>query len=163
MLCPQGSYTKAIDIWSVGCIFAELIGGKALFPGKNYIHQLNLILDVLGTDCTKSVMEKIDNERARNFILSRPAKAKVEWKTMFPHATEQALDLLDNMLTFDADHRYTVEQCLAHPYLATYHDAANPEPTADSLWNEQEFENMELGIEELKKLLWDELQHFKSQ
>ena len=42
-------YTKAIDVWSVGCIFAELLGRKPLFPGKDYIHQLNLITDVIGT------------------------------------------------------------------------------------------------------------------
>ena len=41
-------YTKAIDVWSVGCIFAELLGRKPLFPGKDYIHQLNLITDVRG-------------------------------------------------------------------------------------------------------------------
>ena len=42
-------YTKAIDVWSIGCIFAELLGRKPLFPGKDYIHQLNLITDVIGT------------------------------------------------------------------------------------------------------------------
>ena len=42
-------YTKAIDVWSVGCIFAELLGSKPLFPGDDYIHQLRIITDVLGT------------------------------------------------------------------------------------------------------------------
>jgi serine/threonine protein kinase len=41
-------YTKAIDVWSLGCIFAELLGTKPLFPGDDYIHQLRLIIDVLG-------------------------------------------------------------------------------------------------------------------
>ena len=42
-------YTKAIDVWSVGCIFAELLGRKPLFPGDDYIHQLQIICDKLGT------------------------------------------------------------------------------------------------------------------
>lgn len=42
-------YTKAIDVWSVGCILAEMLSGKPLFPGRDYHHQLTLILDVLGT------------------------------------------------------------------------------------------------------------------
>ena len=41
-------YTKAIDVWSVGCILAEMLNGKPLFPGRDYHHQLSLILDVLG-------------------------------------------------------------------------------------------------------------------
>jgi mitogen-activated protein kinase 7 len=43
------SYTKAIDMWSVGCIFAELLGGKPLFKGRDYVDQLNQILNILGT------------------------------------------------------------------------------------------------------------------
>ena len=42
-------YTPAIDIWSIGCIFAEVIMGKPLFPGKNVVHQLDLMTDLLGT------------------------------------------------------------------------------------------------------------------
>ena len=42
-------YTPAIDIWSIGCIFAEVVTGKPLFPGKNVVHQLDLMTDLLGT------------------------------------------------------------------------------------------------------------------
>ncbi|KAG2332237.1 hypothetical protein Bca52824_003417 [Brassica carinata] len=42
-------YTPAIDIWSIGCIFAEVLMGKPLFPGKNVVHQLDLMTDLLGT------------------------------------------------------------------------------------------------------------------
>ena len=42
------SYTTAIDVWAVGCIFAEMLGRKALFPGRDYLHQLRLIIDHLG-------------------------------------------------------------------------------------------------------------------
>ena len=42
-------YTPAIDIWSIGCIFAEILNGKPLFPGKNVVHQLEIITDLLGT------------------------------------------------------------------------------------------------------------------
>lgn len=42
-------YTPAIDIWSIGCIFAEMLTGKPLFPGKNVVHQLDIMTDLLGT------------------------------------------------------------------------------------------------------------------
>jgi serine/threonine protein kinase len=48
ILSPK-DYKSAIDVWSVGCIFAEMLGRKPLFPGNDFIHQLNLINEVVGT------------------------------------------------------------------------------------------------------------------
>lgn len=48
-------YTPAIDIWSIGCIFAEMLSGKPLFPGKNVVHQLDLMTDLLGTPPPESI------------------------------------------------------------------------------------------------------------
>lgn len=48
-------YTPAIDIWSIGCIFAEVLTGKPLFPGKSIVHQLELITDLLGTPSADTV------------------------------------------------------------------------------------------------------------
>ena len=56
------AYTKAIDVWSIGCILAEMLGGRALFPGKNYLHQLVLIMSVIGTP-TPQELECITNEK----------------------------------------------------------------------------------------------------
>jgi len=49
VVSPKMQYTPAIDIWSIGCIFAEVLTGKPLFPGKNVVHQLDLMTDLLGT------------------------------------------------------------------------------------------------------------------
>ena len=48
-------YTPAIDIWSIGCIFAEMLSGRPLFPGKNVVHQLDLMTDLLGTPSSDSI------------------------------------------------------------------------------------------------------------
>lgn len=55
-------YSKAIDMWSVGCIFAELLGGKPLFKGRDYVDQLNQILAILGTPDDET-LSRIGSER----------------------------------------------------------------------------------------------------
>ncbi len=70
-LDPDPRYTAAIDIWSVGCIFAELLGRKPLFPGKDYVHQLNLITRVLGSP-GESDLDFIDSEKAKRYMRSLP-------------------------------------------------------------------------------------------
>lgn len=55
-------YTKSIDIWSVGCILAEMLSRRAIFPGKHYLDQLNHILGVLGSPSPED-LECIINEK----------------------------------------------------------------------------------------------------
>lgn len=120
MLNSKG-YTKSIDIWSVGCILAEMISNRPIFPGKHYLDQLNHILNILGSP-TQEDLNCIINEKARSYLQSLPPKAKQSWRAQYPHADERALDLLDKMLTFNPHKRITVEQCLEHPYLEQYYE-----------------------------------------
>ena len=66
-------YTTAIDVWAVGCIFAEMIGRKALFPGRDYLHQLRLIIDVLGTPSEED-LASIANVQAVQFLRTLPVQ-----------------------------------------------------------------------------------------
>ncbi|KAM0714564.1 hypothetical protein Q7P37_009860 [Cladosporium fusiforme] len=121
-------YTKAIDLWSVGCILAEMLRGKALFPGKDYHHQLTLIFDILGTPIGEDY-NGIRSRRAREYIKTLPFKEKTPWKAIFPRASDLSLDLPERLLTFDPVKRIDVEGALKHPYLEPYHDPED-EPTA---------------------------------
>ncbi|KAL8918278.1 MAG: hypothetical protein Q9208_007446 [Pyrenodesmia sp. 3 TL-2023] len=151
-------YTKAIDVWSVGCILAEMLSGKPLFPGKDYHHQLTLILDVLGTP-TMEDYYGIKSRRAREYIRSLPFKKKVPLKHMFPRTSDLALDLLEKLLAFNPVKRITVEEALRHPYLEPYHDPED-EPTANPI--PEEFFDFDknkdsLTKEELKQLIFAEI------
>ena len=108
-----------------------MLSGKPLFPGKDYHHQLTLILDVLGTP-TMEDYYGIKSRRAREYIRSLPFKKKIPWKAMFPKTSDLALDLLDKLLAFNPAKRITVEEALRHPYLEPYHDPED-EPTADAI------------------------------
>jgi mitogen-activated protein kinase 1/3 len=130
MLTP-GNNTTAIDMWSIGCILAEMLSCKPLFPGKNFWHQLTLIFDVLGTPTVEDT-EWISSELTRAEIRSLPFKSKIQWKNIFPRASDLALDLLERMLTFDPLKRISAQETLEHPYLASYHNPGD-EPIAASI------------------------------
>ena len=115
MILNASEYSKAIDIWSIGCIFAELLGRTALFPGENYLDQIQRVISVLGTPHYDDI-SYIANEQALNFIKSLPKRSRQPWQSLFPGANPSGLDLLGKMLTFNPNNRYTVEECLAHPY-----------------------------------------------
>jgi len=120
-------YTNAIDVWSVGCILAEMLSGRPLFPGKDYHHQLTLILDTLGTP-TMDDFYAIKSRRARDYLCGLPFRKKAVFRHLFPKASAKALDLLEKLLAFNPLKRITVDEALRHPYLALYHDPED-EPT----------------------------------
>jgi len=156
MLNSKG-YTKAIDVWSVGCILAEMLNNRPLFPGKHYLDQLNLILDKLGSPSQED-LQCIINEKARSYLLSLPQKIKQPWNRLFPNADNRALDLLDKMLTFNPNKRIGIEEALAHPYLEQYYDP-NDEPICEEPFTyEMEFDD--LPKEQLKSLIFDETEKF---
>lgn len=116
-LCPDGLYTYAVDIWSCGCIFAEMLGRNPIFPGKNFIHQLMLVFDVIGSPEAHQVRH-IVNPEARKFLASQLSKPKVPYNRLYPAATPDAWWMLDQMLLFDPDKRITVQDALDSRYFA---------------------------------------------
>ncbi|EDW81189.1 uncharacterized protein Dwil_GK11930 [Drosophila willistoni] len=150
-------YNQTVDIWSVGCIMAELITRRTLFPGTDHIHQLNLIMEMLGTP-PDDFMKKISSESARNYILSLPPMKRRSFKRVFENANPLAIDLLEQMLELDAEKRITAEEALAHPYLEKY---AEPSDEQTSPPYDHSFEDMDLSVEKWKDLIYKEVVNFK--
>ena len=95
-------YTRAIDVWSVGCIMAEMLSGRPLFPGRDCAsalvclrprmltpptdhHQLSLILETLGTPSIDDFYA-INSQRSREYIRALPFRRKKSFAQMFPAA-----------------------------------------------------------------------------
>jgi mitogen-activated protein kinase 7 len=141
----------------VGCILAELLGGRPFFKGRDYVDQLNQILHILGTP-NEETLSRIGSPRAQEYVRNLPFMAKKSFPSLFPNANPDALDLLDRMLAFDPSRRISVEAALEHPYLAIWHDASD-EPDCPTTFN-FEFEVVE-DIDEMRKMILDEVFRFR--
>jgi serine/threonine protein kinase len=152
-------YDAQIDVWSVGCIFAELLGRKPLFPGSDYLEQLRLIINRIGSPSSEDLAD-VPTPAARSYIESLGNIPKANWKLLFPTAHPLALDLLDSMLHFNPKKRITVDQALKHAYFKTLHrDSAIQDAKSqfDFAWEKQE-----LDEEKIQSLIWDEIGTFRS-
>ncbi|CAH1761697.1 17231_t:CDS:10 [Entrophospora sp. SA101] len=146
------NYTKAI-----GCIFAEMLGGKPLFKGRDYVDQLNQILSILGTP-DEETLRRVGSDRAQIYIRSLQRTPKIPFSQLYARANPLALDLLEKLLKFDPSIRITVEQALAHPYLAAYHDEED-EPSHEKLFDFS-FETVN-SLEEMRGMIVQEVVSFK--
>ncbi|XP_019055896.1 PREDICTED: mitogen-activated protein kinase 15-like isoform X2 [Nelumbo nucifera] len=149
-------YTPAIDIWSIGCIFAEILTGKPLFPGKNVVHQLDLITDLLGTPSPEAIA-RVRNEKARRYLSSMRKKKPIPFSQKFPNADPLALRLLERMLAFEPKDRPTAEEALADPYFRGLAKVER-EPSAQPVTKmEFEFERRRITKEDVRELIYREI------
>ncbi|KDO76320.1 hypothetical protein CISIN_1g017083mg [Citrus sinensis] len=146
-------YTAAIDIWSVGCILGEIMTREPLFPGKDYVHQLRLITELIGSPDDAS-LGFLRSDNARRYVRQLPRCRKQQFATRFPNKSSGAVDLLEKMLVFDPNKRITVEEALRHPYLQSLHDL-NDEPVCPRPFH-FDFEHSSCTEDHIRELIWRE-------
>uniref|UniRef100_A0A6N2KB49 mitogen-activated protein kinase n=1 Tax=Salix viminalis TaxID=40686 RepID=A0A6N2KB49_SALVM len=155
-------YTPAIDIWSIGCIFAEMLTGKPLFPGKNVVHQLDLMSDFLGTPPPESV-SRIRNEKARRYLSNMRKKPPVPFSQKFPNVDPLALRLLERLLAFDPKDRPSAEEALADPYFNGLSNVEREPSTQPISKLEFEFERRKLIKDDVRELIYREILEYHPQ
>lgn len=118
LLLSPNNYTKAIDMWAAGCIFAEMLTGKTLFAGAHELEQMQLILESI------PVLREEDRQELHSVIpvfihgdMSQPHNPLAK---LLPDVSPHALDFLQKILTFNPMDRLTAEEALAHPYMSDY-------------------------------------------
>ncbi|KAG8391869.1 hypothetical protein BUALT_Bualt01G0231800 [Buddleja alternifolia] len=146
-------YTAAIDIWSVGCILGEIMTRQPLFPGKDYVHQLRLITELIGSPDDAS-LGFLRSDSTRRYVRQLPQYPRKQFSARFPNTSPAALDLLEKMLVFDPSRRITVDEALYHPYLAPLHDI-NEEPVCPRPFV-FDFEQPSFTQKKFKELIWRE-------
>jgi len=157
LLLSCEEYSTGIDVWSAGCIFAELLQRKPLFAGKDYLDQLKLIVKTIGTPVEED-LDFIQSQKARAYIQSLPNSRRIPFGQLFPNSNPLANDLCERMLQFNPEKRITVDDALQHPYLASLHDI-NTEPTSEREFD-CDFEGQNLDRHELMDLVYQEVGKF---
>ncbi len=120
LLLDNEFVSKETDMWSVGCIFAELLNRDVLFKGSNPTDQLKKIINKLGKP---DISEVRGSANGIEFIKQIPKpNVTLSWNYIVPTATPLAVDLLKRILTFNHEKRISAEEALYHPYFASIFD-----------------------------------------
>jgi len=159
VMCSAKYYDAKVDVWSVGCILAEMFLRKPLFPGGNHLEQLRIIFEVLGTPANDNETW-IKTPEAKEWIeLMKPRKG-YSLQKIFHQATPDALDLLTDMLQLNPKRRISVNDALEHSYFSQLHNPAS-EGTCEKFDISFEFEakiNSKFGV---RHMMYEELRNFK--
>ncbi|XP_077600783.1 mitogen-activated protein kinase 4-like [Stigmatopora nigra] len=126
LLLSPNNYTKAIDMWAAGCILAEMLTGRMLFAGAHELEQMQLIL---------ATVPVIRNEDRQDLLQVMPSCINHGWKikkpfsVLLPEVNAEAVDFLEQILTFNPMDRLTAEAALSHSFLRQY-SCPEDEPTS---------------------------------
>ncbi len=154
-------YSKAVDMWSVGCILAELINGKALFPGKSTLNQIELILEVLGKPSYQDI-KSIDSENALSIINSINIKNKRSFESFFKDQNPVTIDFLKKCLEFNPKKRISVEKALEHPFVAQFHDSGEEKEIGRAVLYPID-DNHKLSIDKYREALYNDIHQKKKE
>lgn len=156
VMLSSHKYTYAVDIWSAGCTFYELIKGTPLFQTKHYLDLIKLIVQLLGTP-NDELIDIVMNVNAKNFLKSLPYSppSKIS-KLIGNYPNPLALDLLDKCMEFDPRKRITAAEALKHPYFESLYESADLNHPMTPL--DFSFEsNPEVTFVQLKQLILEEI------
>jgi len=158
IILSQRIYDGKVDVWSVGCILAEMITRKPLMPAKSEQEQMQKINDLIGNADT-DLINSIEDEKNKEFMNSLPKRKGQDLSKILEGASPDAVDLVQKMLIFNPNDRIAVEDALAHPFLAKLHAETDEPVEAQTMPPfDFDFELYSLKTSEFKELIYEEIQ-----
>uniref|UniRef100_A0A669E826 mitogen-activated protein kinase n=2 Tax=Oreochromis TaxID=8139 RepID=A0A669E826_ORENI len=150
-------YTQTVDIWSAGCIMAEMLLGKPLFKGNDHLDQLREIMKITGTPSPDFIV-KLQSQDARNYIRSLPKVPKKDLHSIFSKASSNAVCVLEKMLLLDPDQRLSASEALDLPFFSEFRDT---EEETEALPYDQTLDNTDLPLDLWKRHTFTEILTFR--
>lgn len=146
-------YTNAVDIWSCGCVCAELLLGQPLFPGENSVDQMVEVIKVLGTPTVEQLRLMNPAYTEYRFPLIRPHP----WPKVFRSRTPaEGVDFVSRLVVYPPAERPKALECLLHPFFdeLRQQDTRLPNDTPlPDLFNFTAEEEAAAGSETILKLM----------
>ncbi|KAL9088276.1 MAG: hypothetical protein Q9159_003188 [Coniocarpon cinnabarinum] len=143
------NYTTKIDVWSTGCVMAELMLGQPLFPGESGIDQLVEIIKVLGTPTRDQIRTMNPNYMEHKFPQIKPHP----FNKVFKRADNNAIDLISKLLEYTPTQRLSAIEAMVQPFFdelrdpnTRLQDARHANGSAKELPNLFDFSHHELSI-----------------
>uniref|UniRef100_A0A6P7HAB8 Mitogen-activated protein kinase 15-like n=1 Tax=Diabrotica virgifera virgifera TaxID=50390 RepID=A0A6P7HAB8_DIAVI len=123
ILIANRRYTKGIDLWSIGCILAEMVLGKPIFPGTSTVNQVEKIMATIPTPSQEDINMVCISGIGSSMIKNASAVQKIPLVSILGNnVPTDAIDLINRLLVFNPHDRLTAEEALEHSYIARFHN-----------------------------------------
>ncbi|XP_051171657.1 extracellular signal-regulated kinase 2-like [Leptopilina boulardi] len=152
ILIASKRYTKGIDMWSLGCILGEMQLGKPLFPGSSTINQVERIMATLPPPTEEDLLS-VCAGYGSNLLDKTPTGPRQNLEDLLPNVSEDALNLINNLIVFNPNYRLTAVKALEHPYVTAFH-IRGEEPERGSSVIPLLRDDIQLSVEDYRNQLY---------
>uniref|UniRef100_H3CN73 mitogen-activated protein kinase n=1 Tax=Tetraodon nigroviridis TaxID=99883 RepID=H3CN73_TETNG len=150
-------YTQTVDIWSAGCIMAEMLLGRPLFKGTDHLDQLREIMKITGTPGGEFVA-KLQSQDAKNYIRTLPKVPQERLALHFFKVQLKTVCVLEKMLLLDPEERVSASEALGLDFFTEFRDV---EEETDAQPYDQTMDNTELQLDQWKRHTFTEILTFR--